>query len=95
MYNLALGDILSLWNNTKWQTENRYYYNIIGSPLSGKNTAHWYNTETKNIESGAYLGNTLQFMVLARPALSLLNKNKEKRIKSKLSIYDLTKQLQR
>lgn len=95
MHEMTLGDLLSLWDKTEWHSEDRYYYNIIGTPLSGLNTAHWYNIKNKTFESGPYFGDKLLFMNLARPALIHLKRHQADRKKSKLSIFDLTGQLRR
>lgn len=49
---LLLGDLMVLWENTEWQSDGKYYYSIVGSPLSGRNSARWYNSKTKQFESG-------------------------------------------
>lgn len=99
MHKLSVGDILRLWDKTEWKTGTRYYYNIIGTPLSGMNEAHWYNTETKKFESGTYFNGKLHFLGLAQPALDYLNQSKitsnNNADNSALSIFDLVKQLQR
>ena len=96
MHNLSLGDILNLWDKTEWHTKNRYYYSIIGTPLSGMNTAHWYDIETKKFNSGTYFNGKLHFLGLAKPALNYLQ-NKENnftntRSQKELSIFDLVKE---
>ena len=50
--NLLLGDLMVLWENTGWQSDGKYYYSIVGSPLSGRNSAKWYNSKTKQFEGG-------------------------------------------
>lgn len=49
---IPLGVLLDLWNNTNWHTDNKFYFNIVGSPLSGMNNCAWYNYDTKQIEFG-------------------------------------------
>ena len=96
IYQIRLGDILKLWFNTQWHDGNRYYYNIIGTPLSGMNTAHWYNADTKTFESGQYKNDRLQFMGLARPAFNQIRSSKLNNLNaaiSKLTIFDLVRQL--
>ena len=95
MHKISIGNLLNLWDNTIWHTEEKYYFNIIGTPLSGQNTAYWYNTKNNKIESGMYNGKQLDFLELARPALTYLNQHSQKIQESNLSIYDLVKQLQR
>ena len=43
MYEMSIGDLLILWDKTEWHTGTCYYYNIIGTPLSGMNNACWYD----------------------------------------------------
>ena len=50
--NLLLGDLMVLWENTNWHSDDKYYYSIVGSPLSGRNSAKWYNSKTKQFEGG-------------------------------------------
>lgn len=49
---IPLGVLLDLWKKTNWHTDNKFYFNIIGSPLSGINDCMWYDYDTKQIESG-------------------------------------------
>lgn len=96
MYQIRLGDMLTLWFNTQWHDGNRYYYNIIGTPLSGMNTAHWYNADTKTFESGRYNNGKLQFLGLARPAFDQVRSSELNNLNaaiSKLTIFDLVRQL--
>ena len=64
MYELSLGDILTLWQTTGWKNDSKYYYNIIGTPLSGMNNTHWYNAITKQFESGSYFNGKSHFILL-------------------------------
>ena len=95
MYEMSLGDILYLWDKTQWHEDSRYYYNIIGTPLSGMNTAYWYDAKSKQIKSGTYYNGRLYFMGLAKPALSYISNHPSTKTKSNLSIFDLVNQLQR
>lgn len=90
---LCLGDILNLWDKTEWCSSGRFYYSIIGTPLSGMNTAHWYNTESKQFESGTYNNEKLCFLALARPAFEQVRHSRPN-TRSVLSIFDLVKHLQ-
>ena len=92
-HDLSIGDILCLWNTPQWHARNRLYYNIIGSPLSGTNNAHWYNADTHIVESGAYFDGKLGFLGLAAPALNYLKNRKYSETKSDLSVFDLVKML--
>ena len=95
IYKIRLGDIIKLWNKTEWYDGSRYYYNIIGTPLSGMNTAHWYNAKTKTFESGTYYDGKLHFMGLARPAFRQIQSNQFNETISELSVFDLVQQLQK
>ena len=94
MYELSLGDILNLWDKTVWRDKTKYYYSIIGSPLSGSNDSAWYDQETKSFEHGSYFNGKIGFLGLAAPALEYM-KTAPKKPKSQLSIFDLVKQLKR
>ena len=84
---MSLGDILKLWDKTEWYTEPRYYYSIIGTPLSGMNESRWYDSKKKKFESGTYFNGKYHFLGLAKPALDHL-KLHHKNTVSKLSIFD-------
>ena len=93
IHEMSLGDILKLWDKTEWYTEPRYYYSIIGTPLSGMNESRWYDFEKKKFESGTYFNGKEHFLGLAKPALDYL-KLHHKYTKSELSIFDLVELLQ-
>ena len=93
MHILSLGDILTLWDSTVWHADTKYYYNIIGSPLSGTNQTHWYDTETKQFEVGPRTNEQGAFWSLVEPALKHLKTVEANRKISDLSIFDLVKQL--
>ena len=95
MYEMSIGDLLILWDKTEWHTGTCYYYNIIGTPLSGMNNACWYDIKTKRFETGSYFNGKYGFSGLAKPALDYLKAHKTKENNSKLLIFDLVKQLQR
>ena len=92
-HKLCLGDMLNLWDKTEWCSGGRFYYSIIGTPLSGMNTAHWYNTENKQFESGTYNNGNLSFLGLALPAFQYMKQQKlnGNRQNSSWSIFDLIK----
>ena len=94
MYNMLLGDILNIWDKTKWHDGTKYYYNIIGTPLSGMNNCSWYDTETKSFEHGSYFNGKSHFLGLAAPALKYMTKHQKVKKQSDLTIFDLIKQLQ-
>lgn len=50
---IPLGILLDLWDNTNWHTDNKFYFNIVGSPLSGMNHCGWFDTDTKRLMSGS------------------------------------------
>ena len=56
--NFCLGDLLVLWEYTHWHSVDKYYYAIIGSPLSGVNTAYWYNQKLQKCERGPHRSET-------------------------------------
>jgi len=41
---LLLGDLITLWNNAKWRDDQKFYYHLGGSPLSGMSfCTYWLN----------------------------------------------------
>ena len=93
VYQIRLGDLIKLWDETEWHNDNKYYYNIIGTPLSGMNTANWYDEKNNTFEAGTYSNGKLRFMGLARPAFKQVKKNQLKEPASTLSVFDLVQQL--
>lgn len=95
MHHMTLGNLLHLWKHTEWHTGTRYYYNIIGSALSGSNNSWWYDTATKEMANGGYFNGKYYFRGLAKPALDYLKWHELWGAPSKLTIFDLVKRLQR
>lgn len=93
VYQIRLGDLIKLWDETEWHNDNKYYYNIIGTPLSGMNTANWYDEKNNTFGSGTYSNGKLRFLGLARPAFNQIKKNQTKEPISKLTVFDLVQQL--
>lgn len=95
VYEISIGDILNLWDTTQWHTDSRYYYSIIGSPLSGMNTSYWYDSETKTLQSGPYCVDGRQrFLSMAAPAVNYLKQRNKNTKQSELSVSDLLEYLQ-
>ena len=100
-HHLYLGDLLNLWETTAWHTGDRYYYSIIGSPLSGRNQAHYWDNAQKKICVAPYSNGKQGFVGLWIPASkhierTLLVTNTGTNIRpsvSKLDIYTLLSQL--
>ncbi len=44
-FKLSLGELLKLWNHTEWKQEDKYFYCITGSPLSGGNSSKYWSKE--------------------------------------------------
>lgn len=89
-YKMYLGDVLTIWQNTLWHTDTKYFLSISGSSLSGSNTARWYNTKANAIESGHYedgLG------ALAKPAIDYIKTRPANKTPSELTLCDLIEQL--
>ena len=98
MRQLSLGDMLNLWEKTEWKNGTKYYFSIIGSPLSGINTAHWYDLDSKQFGTGSYRNGNLGFMGLVRPALMHLRQDetgKHCNNMSRLSVVDMVDCLSR
>ena len=93
MHKLALGDLLDLWETTEWHSGNKYYFNIVGSPLSGSNYSWWFDTETKELHGGEYSNGRVGFSGLASPAIKYLQAHTLDSGQSELTIFDLVKQL--
>lgn len=94
MYDLSLGDMLYLWENTAWHNDSKFYYRLVGSPITGRNLARSYNVATRVHQQERYFDGYLGFMGLAEPALNYLKKIPDMP-PSKLSIFDLVQQLQK
>ena len=67
-HHLYLGDLLNLWKTTAWHTGDRYYFSIIGSPLSGSNQAHYWDHVQKKICVAPYSNGKQGFSGLWVPA---------------------------
>lgn len=67
-HKLMLGDLLVLWQDTDWHTDNMYVYAIIGSPLSGSNSCNVWDSARKRITSVHFPS----FGKLAFPALNYI-----------------------
>lgn len=42
-FSLFVGDLLRLWETTEWKQNDRYFYSITGSPLSGSNSSKYWS----------------------------------------------------
>lgn len=40
---LSIGELLKLWDETEWKQEDKYFYCITGSPLSGGNSSKYWS----------------------------------------------------
>lgn len=38
---LSIGELLKLWDETEWKQDDKYFYCITGSPLSGGNSSKY------------------------------------------------------
>lgn len=91
---LFLGDLLKLWEKEPWKKDDRYYFKVTGSPLSGMSFASYWSKK-KGIRTEK---NNPSFGTLAFPALRMLQKIKNephkisssKRLPSGLKISDLS-----
>lgn len=96
---LFLGDLLLLWEKEPWHSQDRYYYHVGGSPLSGMSFCKYW-TETGHFDM---VKNTPSFGTLAFPAMRIINNVPEdtkiipaethRPPASPLSITDLVKKL--
>lgn len=67
-FRLSIGELLILWDETEWKQDDKYFYCITGSPLSGGNSSKYWslNKGFKSMQTGVF---TKQM----RSALWLLN----------------------
>ena len=42
---LSIGELLKLWDKTEWKQDDKYFYCITGSPLSGGNTSKYWSAD--------------------------------------------------
>lgn len=76
---IPLGVLLNLWDETNWCSNNRLYFSIVGSPLSGMNDCGWFNLDTKKLE----FGKIKRWHDLAPIAIKYVNKNKDQKARDK------------
>ena len=98
---LSIGELLRLWDETEWKQDDKYFYCITGSPLSGGNSSKYWSSKKgfKSME-------TCVFTKQMRSALWLLQTGSTeiksrctpievpKREPSKLTVNDLIDILQ-
>lgn len=53
---LSIGELLKLWNDTVWKQDDKYFYCITGSPLSGGNSSKYWspNIGFKSMETHTF-----------------------------------------
>lgn len=99
---LSIGELLKLWDETEWKQDDKYFYTIVGSPLSGGNSSKYWSSKKgfKSME-------TCVFTKQMRSALWLLQTGSTeiksrctpievpKREPSKLTVNDLIGILQK
>ena len=95
MHQFCIGEMIKLWDETEWHTDSKYYYCIVGSPLSGNNVSFWFDSNTRAFDSGLYHNGKWGFLGLVQPAAKCLHKYPFHGPESKLSVFDLVKQLQK
>ena len=42
---LSIGELLKLWKETDWKQDDKYFYCITGSPLSGGNSSKYWSSD--------------------------------------------------
>lgn len=42
---LSIGELLKLWDETEWKQDDKYFYTIVGSPLSGGNSSKYWSSD--------------------------------------------------
>ena len=53
---LSIGELLKLWKETDWKQDDKYFYCITGSPLSGGNSSKYWSSKKgfKSMETGVF-----------------------------------------
>ena len=53
---LSIGELLKLWDETEWKQDDKYFYTIVGSPLSGGNSSKYWSSKKgfKSMETGVF-----------------------------------------
>lgn len=53
---LSIGELLKLWDETDWKQDDKYFYCITGSPLSGGNSSKYWSSKKgfKSMETGVF-----------------------------------------
>jgi len=53
---LSIGELLRLWDETEWKQDDKYFYCITGSPLSGGNSSKYWSSKKgfKSMETGVF-----------------------------------------
>lgn len=53
---LSIGELLRLWNETEWKQDDKYFYCITGSPLSGGNSSKYWSSKKgfKSMETSVF-----------------------------------------
>lgn len=51
---LSIGELLKLWDESEWKMDDKYFYCITGSPLSGGNSSKYWSNEFRSMETGVF-----------------------------------------
>lgn len=53
---LSIGELLKLWDETEWKQDDKYFYCITGSPLSGGNSSKYWSSKKgfKSMETSVF-----------------------------------------
>ena len=53
---LSIGELLRLWDETDWKQDDKYFYCITGSPLSGGNSSKYWSSKKgfKSMETSVF-----------------------------------------
>ena len=53
---LSIGELLRLWDETEWKQDDKYFYTIVGSPLSGGNSSKYWSSKKgfKSMETSVF-----------------------------------------
>ncbi len=97
---LSIGELLRLWDETEWKQDDKYFYCITGSPLSGGNSSKYWSKEFRSMETGVFTKQIRTVLWLLNTASTEIKSkctpaDPPKRDVSKLTVTDLIEILQK
>ena len=99
---LSIGELLKLWDETEWKQDDKYFYTIVGSPLSGGNSSKYWSSKKgfKSMETGIFTKQMRASLWLLQTGSTEIKSrctpaDPQKREVSKLTVNNLIKILQK